>query len=88
MKLNDKLKIRDIAGESVVLMPAKDGKDMTRVLALNSSSRYLWDTLSGKEFEAEDVVKALLDRYEVEEERAREDAAKWIAQLVELGVLA
>lgn len=88
MRLNDKLKIRDIAGESVVLMPAKDGKDMTRVLALNSSSRYLWDTLSGKDFEAEDVVKALLDRYEVEEERAREDAAKWIAQLVELGVLA
>lgn len=87
MKLNDKLKIRDIAGESVVLMPAQDGKDMTRVLALNSSSRYLWDTLRDRDFETEDVVKALLDRYEVEEERAHEDAAKWIAQLVELGVL-
>ena len=88
MKINENLKIRDIAGESVVLMPARDGKDMTRVLALNSSSRYLWDSLGGKEFEAEDVVKALLDRYDVEEGRAREDAAKWIAQLVELGVLA
>lgn len=88
MKLNENLKIRDIAGESVVLMPAKDGKDMTRVLALNSSSRYLWDTLIGKDFDTEDVVKALLDRYEVEEDRAREDAAKWISQLVELGVLA
>lgn len=88
MKLNDKLKIRDIAGESVVLMPSQDGKDMTRVLALNSSSRYLWDTLHGRDFETEDVVKALLDKYEVEEERAREDAAKWIAQLFELGVIA
>lgn len=88
MKLEANLRIRDIAGESVILMPSKEGKDMTRVLALNSSSRYLWDTLVGKEFEAEDVVKALLDRYEVDETRAREDAAKWVAQLVELGVLA
>ncbi len=76
-----------IAGEAIVLLQSDGNNDMTKVLALNTSSKYLWDALQGKDFNEDDVVDLLLSQYEVEEGRAREDASKWIAQLQELNVL-
>lgn len=86
MKINPKLKVRSVAGESVVLLQVNGTADMTKVLALNSTSRLLWDELAGKEFTQEDVVKILTSNFEVDEELARKDAAAWIEQLTELGV--
>lgn len=86
MKINPKLKVRSVAGESVVLLQVNGTADMTKVLALNSTSRLLWDELAGKDFTQEDVVKILTSNFEVDEELARKDAAAWIEQLTELGV--
>lgn len=87
MRINSKLKIRNVVGEHVVLLPVNGGQDMTRVIAINSTSKYLWDTLSGKDFTSDDVVNALLDNYEVDPELARKDAENWVKQLTELGVI-
>lgn len=87
MKIKEGLKVRTIAGESVVLMQAKGVVDMTKVVSLNKSSLYLWNELVGKEFEIEDVASKLMDNYEVEEERARADAAKWVEKMQDSGVI-
>lgn len=86
MKINPKLKVRSVAGESVVLLQVNGTADMTKVLALNSTSRLLWDELVGKDFTQEDVVEILTSNFEVDEELARKDAEAWIEQLTELGV--
>lgn len=88
MKINPNLKLRIVAGEAIVLLHGKGMSDFTNVLALNSSSKYLWDTLSGKDFTEADVAAALLDHYDVEREQAEKDAAAWVAKLKELSVLA
>ena len=86
MKINPKLKARTIAGETIVLLQSNGTNDMTKVLALNSTSKFLWDNLSGKDFELEDVVSLLTGNYDVERERAESDARAWIGQLSELSV--
>lgn len=86
MKINPKLKVRSVAGESVVLLQLNGTADMTKVLALNSTSRLLWDELAGKEFTQQDVVDILTSNFEVDTELATKDAEAWIAQLTELGV--
>ena len=87
MQIDPKLKMRVMAGEAIVLLSNKGGRDMTKVLALNPSSKLLWENLFGKEFTQEDVKKVLLENYEVEEEVAEQDSKKWIEQLKELGVI-
>lgn len=83
MKFKEGYKVREIAGEHVVIMQGRFGVDMTRVIALNQTSLLLWNKLQGKEFKCEDVVKILTDNYEVEAERAQSDAEAWIAKLHE-----
>lgn len=87
MKIGEKYKVREMAGEHIVVLPGRYGADMTRVLALNASSLYLWEGLTGREFAAEDVARLLTERYEVEETLACRDAEAWIARLAECGVL-
>lgn len=87
MKLKAGLKVRNIAGESVVLMQAKGVTDMTKVISLNKSSLFLWNKLVGKDFELEDVTNLLLGQYEVEKAQAEADAAKWIETLEGCGAI-
>lgn len=87
MRIDAKYKLREMAGEHIVVLPGRYGADMTRVLALNASSCYLWEALSGREFASEEVVHLLTARYEVAEATARRDAEAWMARLAECGVL-
>ena len=87
MKISEKFKVREMAGEHVIIMPGRCGADMTRILALNDSSLYLWETLRGRDFTTEEAAGLLTERYEVDEATALRDAGAWAAKLAECGVL-
>ena len=74
MKISEKFKVREMAGEHVIIMPGRVGADMTRILALNDSSLYLWETLRGRDFTTEEAAGLLTERYEVDEATALRDA--------------
>lgn len=75
------MKIRQVVGENVVIMPGVESTDMTRVVALNESAMLLYNALAGREFEVADVVRMLVDEYEVDEDAARKDAEAWVADM-------
>lgn len=83
MKIDSKVKVRDIAGEKVVIMQGHLGADLTRIIQLNGSSQWLLEQLAGREFEVADVVALLTSRYDVDELTATTDAEKWVEQLRE-----
>ena len=75
------MKVRTVAGENIVVMQGDGGADMTRVVALNESALLLYNALMGSEFELDDVVKKLVEEYEVEEDAARKDAQAWVEDM-------
>ena len=81
MKIDSKYKMREMAGEHIVVIQGRYGVDMTRVISFNASSLYLWESLQGREFEIEDVVGLLRERYEVDPDTAQHDAEAWVEQL-------
>lgn len=87
MKINTKYKVRQVAGENIVLVQGRNPGDMTSVVAFNDSSLYLWNSLLDKDFEMEDVVSLLTERYEVDEAVAAKDAESWLKTLEEKGLL-
>ena len=88
MKIREEFKVREMAGEHVIVMPGRGGAaDMTRIVSLNPSSMYLWEKLRGREFTAADAALLLTERYEVDTDTARKDAGRWIASLAECGIV-
>ncbi len=64
-----------------------DPSERKKVIALNETSLYLWNSLKDRDFENNDVVKLLMERYDVDEPQARTDAEKWIETLKERCIL-
>lgn len=88
MRINEKIKVRQVVGENIVIMPGSQSTDMTRVVALNESALLLYNTLKGQEFELEDVAQALLKEYDVAETNARTDARAWVDEMKKNNLIA
>lgn len=87
MKINSNYKIRNVAGESLILLQGKNGGDLTRVVSLNPTALSLWNSFLNKDFSAEDIKQFLMESFSVSEETAQADAEKWIAQMSETGLI-
>ena len=87
MKINPNYKIREIAGETIVVNQGMENVNMTRIISLNTSARLLYETLAEREFTTEDAAKVLVDTYGIEQERALQDAKTWVESLQKNGII-
>lgn len=87
MRINPEYKVREIAGENVVILQGEYGADMTRIITLNESALLLWNSLLGREFAAKDAADVLIKSYDVEAATALRDAQLWIDKLSECKLL-
>ena len=83
MRIKQGYKVREIAGENVVVMPRVNGVDFTRIISLNESALVLWQSLEGSDFTTEDVAEVLTSNFEVDAATAQRDAAQWVERMQE-----
>lgn len=81
MKINSNYKLRQVAGETIVVNQGTTGVDMTRIISLNASAKHLYETLQGTDFMVEDVAGILETTYGIGHEQAMADGAKWVEAL-------
>lgn len=87
MRIKTGYKVREMAGEHVVIMQGRAGCDMTRIISLNESSLYLWEAIGGKDFDIDTIAALLTERYDVDGDTAAADACRWIEKLAECGLI-
>lgn len=87
MKIKEQYKVREMAGEHVVIMQGASFSDLTRIISLNESALYLWNALEGKSFDVNSVADLLAEYYGIDDEVAQRDAARWLDKLDECGLL-
>ena len=87
MKLKPNYKVRDIAGEKMVVMQGEDGVDLTKVILLNNSAEWLWNSFQGKDFSLDSAAQMLEERYAIGMEQSKTDAEKWIESMVKVGLI-
>ena len=87
MKINPNFRLRDIAGETIIVNQGTSDVDMTRIISLNASAKLLFEAMAGKEFTIDDAAKLLVDTYEIEESQAISDVVVWAQALKEQGII-
>ena len=86
MKIKEGFVLRVVAKQNVIL-PATGDLDLDRILILNSTGRFLWEQLA-QGAETEDLVRAMLEHYEIEEDTARTCVDNFVKNLEQHGFLA
>lgn len=87
MKIIEGFKLRPLGKFFIVVGEGLQQVDFNKVVSLNSTAAFLWKSLENKEFEVEDVKRALLDEYEIDEETASRDAAAICVSWKEAGLI-
>lgn len=82
MKIKKGLEIQNVCGEHIIVATGIENVDFSQIISLNETAADLWKGVAGMDsFDIDDMVKILLDEYDVEEEVAREDcviiAERW-----------
>jgi len=78
--------LRDIAGDLLLIPAGKAALDLNGMLTLNEVGGEIWRLLPEVKDE-EELVRRLLDLYEVEETELRKDVADFLDSLRKLGIL-
>ena len=87
MRIRKQYKVREMAGEHVVIMQGELGSNLTKIISLNESALYLWRAIEGKEFDVVSVANLLAEHYGIDDEVAQRDAARWVDRLAECGLV-
>ena len=82
MKIKDNFKVRKIAGENLIINQGATHSDLTKIISLNDTAVYLWDMLKGKDFTLDDAADLLVEKFGIDKDTAKKDAAKWIDTMV------
>lgn len=73
--------LHQIGEEYIVMHDGTTNVDFSSVINLNRTAAYLWQRFRDEDFDAEDLSRALTERYDVTPEQAHRDAGIFIQSL-------
>lgn len=86
MRIKNGFELRDVCGEHIIISHGIENLDFTEILTLNESAAYIWNKVKGKDFTEEDAVQMLLEEYDVQEDKAREDVKQLLSSWMTTGI--
>ena len=86
MKVREGFILREVGGQPVVVAVGPASEIFNGMVRLNATSAYLFEQLQEEKTE-DDLVKAVTDKYEIDEETAREDVKAFVDILVKPGII-
>lgn len=88
MKIKDKLSLRKIVDEYIMIADDGEHLDYTKAISLNATAVFLIEQTGDNEFTAESWTKLLVENYSVNYEEAHRDVLALIDTLYEIGIIA
>ena len=87
MKIKDGFVLRSIVGQYIVIGEGVSQVNFNKMITMNDSAAYLWQSVEGKEFTVEDLTNLLTERYDVSEEQASADASAIARKWIDAGIV-
>lgn len=88
MRIKEGFELRSICGEHIIVAHGLENIEFTKLINFNESAADIWNAVVEKDFTLEDMVKVLLDLYEVDEKQATQDAASLLEEWRNAGFIA
>ena len=88
MKTKRGFEMLNVCGEHIIVPAGTENRDYSKVISLNPTAAFLWEKMTSEEsFTIDDMVNALLEEYDVEENIAREDCLMIVERWKEMDLI-
>lgn len=86
MKLKQEFVLREIAGDYVLIPVMKQEDEFKGIISLNETGVYIWKKLEENK-DTDEIIKDMLDDYEVSLEQAQNNVNEFLSNLKTLGII-
>ena len=86
MKVNSDFVMRNIAGENILVPTGEAAEKFNGMITMNEVAAFMWQNIDEVETK-EDLVKMVLDEFEVDEETATRDVENFINELSSINMI-
>ena len=87
MKIKEGFELRRIGNENIIIASGVENINFGSIISMNSSSAWLWEHVTGKEFDEKDLAELLLSKYAIDAETAQKDAKEIAEQWIAAGIV-
>ena len=86
MKVNSDFVMRNIAGENILVPTGEAAEKFNVMITMNEAAAFMWQNIDEVESK-EDLVKMVLNEFEVDEETATRDVENFINELSSINMI-
>ena len=87
MRIIEGFRLRNIMGQATIVGEGVGQIDFNKLITLNDSAAYLWQSVEGKEFDVQTLANLLVDKYGIDQDTALTDAKAIADKWIEIGVV-
>ena len=87
MKTRKGFSLRPLGQEFILVAEGLEAVDFSRMISLNASAAFLWQSVEGKDFDADTLAKLLVDEYGIAQEVAETDVAALLDTWQSAGII-
>lgn len=88
MKAIEGFRMRRLGAEYILTAETLTRVNFNRMISLNDSAAYLWESIQGKDFTVQDLADLLVAKYEIDMDLALKDSEAIAAKWIEAGIAA
>ena len=87
MRIIEGFILRNVMGQATIVGEGVGQIDFNKLITLNDSAAYLWQSVEGKEFDIQTLANLLVDKYGIDQDTALTDAKAIANKWIEIGVV-
>ena len=87
MKTRKGFSLRPLGQEFILVAEGLEAVNFSRMISLNASAAFLWQSVEGKDFDADTLAKLLVDEYGIAQEVAETDVAALLDTWQSAGII-
>ena len=87
MRIIEGFRLRNVMGQATIVGEGVEQIDFNKLITLNDSAAYLWQSVEGKDFEISTLATLLMERYGIDAQTASKDAESIANKWIEIGVV-
>lgn len=87
MKTKKGFVLRPLGNEYILAAEGLEIEGFDAMISMNESSAFLWKAVDGKDFDADTLVKLLVEEYGISNEQAEKDVAPLLQSWKNAGVI-
>lgn len=87
MKIKKGFNLHQVADEYIIMHTGTGNIDFSNIISLNPTAARLWQSVEGKDFDADTLATYLTEHYDVDALTAARDAARLINDWLKAGII-